>query len=155
MSEPASGSLAPLAPMSDPSDKPGRYRWRWSSVPWMRIGIEFGPEVRVQRKQEPLIARAVSQPLHDGKEGRETEAEAAVLLRDRHPQNAEPGAGLPTVAIEHLVLVGVNPAAAETRSGEFDRAALQLLLMGVELEVHARMPLDRQFPRRSALTDMG
>ena len=92
----------------------------------------------VQRKQQPLIARAVAQPLHHREEGGETEAEPAILRWHRHPENAERGARLPAGAIERLGLVRVDPTAAKARSGEFDRTALQFFLMGVEFEVHCR-----------------
>ena len=41
MSEPAPGSLAPLAPISVPSHNPGRYLSICSGVPYLRIGIEL------------------------------------------------------------------------------------------------------------------
>ena len=41
MSDPASGSLAPLAPTSEPSQSFGSQRRFWSSVPYRRIGIVF------------------------------------------------------------------------------------------------------------------
>ena len=50
MSEPASGSLAPLAPNKRPSQSPRKYRLFWASVPKARIGI-----VTVQ--SEALIAK--------------------------------------------------------------------------------------------------
>ena len=54
MSEPASASLAPLAPTSVPSQRPGRYRRFWSSVPYRRIGIELVQSEAFIAKIRPL-----------------------------------------------------------------------------------------------------
>ena len=39
--EPDPGSLAPFAPIKEPSDRPGRYFEICSGVPYLRIGIEI------------------------------------------------------------------------------------------------------------------
>ena len=89
MSEPASGSLAALAPMRLPSHSPGRYRSRcaWRAV--LEDRNRVGPQVRVEREEQALVARAVAQPLHHGQQRRQAQAQPAVLFRDRHGQHAE------------------------------------------------------------------
>ena len=54
MSEPASGSLAPLAPKLRPSHRPGRYRAFWASVPKARIGIVIVQSEAFSAKISPV-----------------------------------------------------------------------------------------------------
>ena len=54
MSEPASGSLAPLAPKLRPSQRRGRYRVFCASVPKVRIGIVIVQSEALRAKISPV-----------------------------------------------------------------------------------------------------
>ena len=96
MSEPASGSLAPLAPSRLPSHRPGRYRRFWASVPKDDDRHRDRPQGGIEREDQPRVGTAVAQALH-GRDGRrQVLAPAAVLLGHGQARDAEPGAsGVP------------------------------------------------------------
>ena len=90
-SEPASGSLAALAPSSRPSHRPGRY------APLLGLGAEREdrhrdrPERGVDREDQARVGAAVAQALHRRDGRRQVLAPAAIFGRHRQPGHAEPG----------------------------------------------------------------
>ncbi len=62
MSEPASASLAPLAPTSVPSQRAGRNRRFCSVEPWSRIGIATVQSAALMAKISPLSLQPYPSP---------------------------------------------------------------------------------------------
>jgi hypothetical protein len=89
--------------------------------------------VRVQREEQALITRAVAQALHHGQQGRQAEAETAMLLGDRHAEHTELRAPPPAVEIERLGRVRRDHIAGEGLSRERDGRLLQPVLLVAEL----------------------
>ena len=92
ISEPASGSLAALAPSRLPSQSPGRYRR------FLRLGAEGQdrhrgrPERRAGGEDQARVGAAVSQALHGRGRGQQVLAAAAVFRRHGQALDAEAGA---------------------------------------------------------------
>jgi hypothetical protein len=102
-SDPAFGSLAPLAPMRLPSHKPGRYFRFCSSVPYWR---------------------AVAQPFHHGNRRDGVRAAPAEFFGNRQTVHAESGAFFPSIVREDPLSVAFNHAAAQFGAGKIDRCLL-------------------------------
>ena len=84
--------------------------------------------MRVQREQQALIASATAEAFHHREQLGESEAEAAVVLRNRHPEHAELGAPPPGVAIEVRLAIPFHHVRRERAASERDCRILKFLL---------------------------
>ena len=137
MSEPASGSLAPLAPKWRPSTSGGRNRFFWASSPNMRIGIVIVQSDAFSENKQPRIDAAVAEPFHRGDGRGDVLALSAVFGRDGQAGGAELRAPLIAFAPELPALVaGDGVGVDELLLGEGDGRVIPLLLLCRESEVH-------------------
>src|SRR5205814_7983580 len=85
----------------------------------------IGPHVSIDRKEQPLIGRAVTQPFHNGNGGDGIRAAAAEFFGNRQALHAEGGAFFPSIIGEDPLSVAFNHVAAQFSAGKIDRCFLE------------------------------
>jgi hypothetical protein len=88
-----------------------------------------GPQVCVDREQQTLVARAVTEALHHRQERRQSEAQPPIFLRYGHSEHAESSAGIPARSIEFLMMIGVDLINGEFGASELYGGALELAVL--------------------------
>ena len=91
-----------------------------------------GPQMRVEREEQALVASAVAQAFHHGQQRRQAQAQPAVLFGDRHGQHAEVRALAPRVEVERLGGVCGDDVIGQRLTGKRDGRVLQPMQVLVE-----------------------
>ena len=137
MSDPASGSLAPLAP------KPAAVAQSRQVASLLRLGAERKdrhrdrPERRIEGENQAGVGTTVTEPFH-GRDGRgDVGALAAVLVGNGQPEDAESPAPFVALAPELAALFARNRFGIDQLvAGEPHRGVMPLLLLFGQTEVH-------------------
>ena len=140
-----------------PSHKPGKIFLLLLGCAVFEQRDRIGPHVGIDRKQQPLIRRAVPQPFHNRNGRDRVGAAAAEFFGNRQTMHTERGAFFPSIMREDPLSVAFNHVAAQFGAGKIDRRLLQRQLLGCKIKLHWLIQAVgfRRFRRQSIGEDFG